>query len=235
MALSKLYQYEVCPFCWKVRVALALKKKEYEKVEVHPLNKKEIAFSEYKKVPVYIDSKGQQVNDSNVIIKHIDQEYPSAPRLVAQEGSAEKAAQDKWLEWSESYVKAVPPLIYNTLSNSLKAFDYITQQGKFSALQKMTIKWSGALVMKMVAKKSKERQNIQDPAEHLQKKMDEWVNALEGKAFRGGMAPDISDAAVYGITLSMKGLPAYALTQKNPDFYAWMKRMAEQSRISATN
>ncbi len=121
MALPKVFQYEVCPFCWKVRVALALKKVDYEKIEVHPLNKKEIAFSEYKKVPVYIDSKGQQVNDSNQIMKHIDKEFGTGPKLVADENSEAAIVQQHWLEWSEAYVKAVPPLIYDTFSNSLKA------------------------------------------------------------------------------------------------------------------
>lgn len=232
MALAKLYQYEVCPFCWKVRVALALKKKEFEKIEVHPLNKKEISFSEYKKVPIYIDTKGQQVNDSNLIMKHIDAEFSSSPKLVADPGSDAAALQDKWLDWSETYVKAVPPLIYNTLSNALKAFDYITKLGNFSTFQKMSIKYSGALVMKMVAKKSKERQNIEDSAKHMETKMQEWVAALDGQPFRGGLMPDITDASVFGITLSMKGLPAYNLTEKNPDFYAWMRRMSEQSHIS---
>lgn len=232
MALSKIYQYEVCPFCWKVRVALSLKKREYEKIEVHPLNKKEIAFSEYKKVPIYIDNKGQQVNDSNVILKHIDKEYPHSPKLCAEEGSSEAAAQEKWLEWSETYVKAVPPLIYDNFSNALKAFDYITKMGKFSTFQKITIKYSGAFVMKMVAKKSTQKQNIKDPAQHIRNKMSEWVHALDGKAFRGGLSPDVTDAAVFGITMSMRGLPAFSLVQKDPDFYAWMRRMSEQSQIS---
>lgn len=232
MALPKLYQYEVCPFCWKVRVALSLKKSEYEKIEVHPLNKKEIAFSEYKKVPVYIDSKGQQVNDSNVIMKHIDKEFGTGPKLTAEDGSEAAIAQQHWLEWSESYVKAVPPLIYDNFSNALKAFDYITTVGNFSSFQKMSIKYSGAFVMKMVAKKSKERQGITDPAEHIQKKMSEWVAALNGNSFRGGNSPDISDAAVFGITLSMRGLPAYALMAKDSAFHAWMKKMSLESGIS---
>lgn len=233
MSQAKLYQYEVCPFCWKVRVALALKKANFEKIEVHPLNKKEIAFSaEYKKVPIYIDSHGSQVNDSNNIMRHIDKEFNAGPTLSAALDSNEAKEQEKWLEWSEGYVKAVPPLIYDTFPNALKAFDYITEQGKFSNFQKLTIKYSGALVMKMVAKKSKERQNIAVPSEHIQSKMNEWVNGLNNNSFRGGQNPDITDAAVFGITLSMRGLPAYSLTEKNPKFYEWMKKMSEQTGIS---
>jgi microsomal prostaglandin-E synthase 2 len=229
---SQLYQYEVCPFCWKVRVGLALKKVPYEKIEVHPLNKKELAFSDYKKVPVYKDSAGIQVNDSNAILKHIDEEYTDGPKLCAADGTAAKEAEKQWLEWSEKYVKAVPPLIYDTVPNALKAFDYITKVGNFSSLQKFTIKYSGAIVMKMVAKKSKERQNISDPKAHIKKYLQEWADAVGTKPFRGGDTPDITDAAVFGITLSVKDLPAYPIMQEVPAFAAWMKRMSERTNIS---
>lgn len=230
MGISRLYQYEVCPFCWKVRAALALKKAPYEKVEVHPLNKKELAFSTYKKVPVYVDSKGNQVNDSNVIMRHIDQEYPQAPKLCATDAAA-ITEEERWLEWSERFVKAVPPLIYDTLPNSLKAFDYITKQGNFSTFQKLTIKYSGALVMKMVAKKSKERQKIADPRANIKAYMNEFTKALDGKLYRGGSSPDITDAAVFGTILSVRGLPAYAVVREVPAFQAWMERMSEQTGI----
>ena len=47
-----LYQYETCPFCSKFRAFLDYYGIEYEKVEVHPVFKKEIQFSSYKKVPI---------------------------------------------------------------------------------------------------------------------------------------------------------------------------------------
>ena len=230
MDQGKLYQYEVCPFCWKARVALALKGVDYEKIEVHPLNKKELNFSEYKKVPVYVDAKGEQVNDSNTIMEHIDQELDGI-KLFAVKESPERARQNKWLEWSEAYVKAIPPLIYNTTGNAVKAFDYITNVGKFSWFQKMTIKYSGALVMKMVAKKSRERQGITDPERHVKDMVGEWQEALAGQPFMGGATPDAADAAVFGITLSTKGLPAWELFESEPGFKAWMTRMSEQSKI----
>lgn len=49
-----LYQYETCPFCCKVRTFLDYYGIEYTKVEVHPIFKREIDFSNYKKVPIII-------------------------------------------------------------------------------------------------------------------------------------------------------------------------------------
>ena len=57
----KLYQYENCPFCCKVRAFLDYYGIEYEKIEVNPLLRKEIKFSEYRKVPIVIVNESQQV------------------------------------------------------------------------------------------------------------------------------------------------------------------------------
>ncbi|XP_065068283.1 prostaglandin E synthase 2-like [Rhopilema esculentum] len=64
----KLYQYENCPFCCKVRAFLDYYGIEYEKIEVNPLLRKEIKFSEYRKVPIVIVNESQQLNDSSLII-----------------------------------------------------------------------------------------------------------------------------------------------------------------------
>jgi len=43
--MIQLYQFEVCPFCCKVKAVLDYKKLDYEKIEVNPMNKEEIAFA----------------------------------------------------------------------------------------------------------------------------------------------------------------------------------------------
>lgn len=67
-----LYQYQVCPFCCKVRSFLDFYGVKYDIVEVDPVMRRELKFSEYRKVPILVqkDSKGNeiQMNDSSVII-----------------------------------------------------------------------------------------------------------------------------------------------------------------------
>lgn len=55
-----LYQFASCPFCNKVRTFLDYYGMKYNIVEVDPLFKKEIKFSEYKKVPIVV-IQGNQV------------------------------------------------------------------------------------------------------------------------------------------------------------------------------
>src|SRR3990167_827454 len=110
----KLYQYAACPFCNKVRSILQYKGVDFETIEVHPLNKKEIAFStDYRAVPIYVDSKGVQVNDSTPIMRHIDNEFPK-PKVFSTDPAAEKD-ETAWLAWSERFVKGLPTAIYDTV------------------------------------------------------------------------------------------------------------------------
>jgi len=67
----KLYQYQTCPFCSKARSFLIANNIPFEIIEVHPIYKKEIKFSKYKKVPIVVFEQGGtevQLNDSSVII-----------------------------------------------------------------------------------------------------------------------------------------------------------------------
>lgn len=57
--MIKLYQYEVCPYCCKVKAVLDYKKIPYEKIEVNPMTHEELegvaGAVEYDKVPVLVD------------------------------------------------------------------------------------------------------------------------------------------------------------------------------------
>lgn len=226
----KLYQYAACPFCSKVASVLKYKGVDYDIVEVHPLNKKELAFSpEYRAVPIYIDSTGKQVNDSTPIMRHIDAEFPDK-RVFRGEN------EDQWLTWSEDFVQGLPTAVYGDLASSLKSFDYITKVGKFSWFQQRMVKYSGALVMTMVAKKIAKRRNITDPVVFLRSKTEEWTKGLEGRDYMGGSEPNAADLAVFGIARIVAPLSAGKTFRENAAFWAWLERVAQKTHLSlATN
>ena len=78
--MLKLYNYPDCPFCQKVRVVLAEKDLEYEKVLVD-LRKQDqktpefLQLNPYGKVPVLVDE-DTVVYDSTIINEYLDEEYP---------------------------------------------------------------------------------------------------------------------------------------------------------------
>ncbi len=224
----KLYQYAACPFCNKVMSMLNYKGVEYEAIEVHPLNKKQISFSpDYRAVPIYIDSKGRQVNDSTPILRWIDDEFPE-PKVFRQD-PAEKQKEEEWLAWSDKFVKGLPTVIYDTLPNALQSFDYITKVGQFSWFEKWMIKYSGALIMSRVSKKIRKREGIENPDQFAKDKTKEWTDGLGGKLFMGGETPNAADIAVYGFARSVAGLRAGKLFEENAAFTAWVKRLEGES------
>ena len=63
--MLKLYQYQSCPFCCKVRAFLDYYDIQYEKIEVNPLMRGEIRFSKYRKVPLAIVGDTQVMSEPN--------------------------------------------------------------------------------------------------------------------------------------------------------------------------
>jgi glutathione S-transferase len=83
--MIRLYDYPDCPFCQKVRVVLAEKDLEYERVHVD-LHKGEqrspefLKLNPYGKVPVLIDE-DVVIYDSTIINEYLDEEYPNPPMM----------------------------------------------------------------------------------------------------------------------------------------------------------
>ncbi len=228
--LPKLYEYSACPFCWRVRALFDFHQQPFEAIEVHPLNKKEIAFSkDYRKVPILLDDDGHQINDSIAIMRYLDTKYSEEPLF-----GIGRDDEERWLLWSDKiFVRSLPPLIYKSVPASIKAFDYITKIGKFSWLQKRLIKYSGALVMTMVAKKSAKSQHIADPESHFLKCLDQWVDALLGKPFFGGEKVSGVDLVMYGTIKSIENLNAFQFVKANKTVYDWYCRVAKQRSHTA--
>jgi glutathione S-transferase len=88
--MLKLYDYPDCPFCQKVRVVLAEKDLEFEKIFVD-LRKGEqkspefLRLNPYGKVPVLIDE-DEAMYESTVINEYLEDEYPH-PRLLPEDSA----------------------------------------------------------------------------------------------------------------------------------------------------
>jgi glutathione S-transferase len=89
--MLKLYDYPDCPFCQKVRVVLAEKDLEYEKVFVD-LRKQDqkapefLRMNPYGKVPV-LEDEDEIIYDSTIINEYLEDEYP-LPRLMPEDSQA---------------------------------------------------------------------------------------------------------------------------------------------------
>lgn len=129
-----------------------------------------------------------------------------------------------------------PPNIYRTVPEALQAFDYCLTEGKFTLMERQMSKYAGAIIMYLIAKRSKKRYEIDDEREALYSALASWVEAVGDRSFLGGSEPNMADLSVFGVLRAMDGLDTYKDLMDNTSIKPWFARMTEKvgssSRVS---
>ncbi|EER05879.1 conserved hypothetical protein [Perkinsus marinus ATCC 50983] len=220
-----IYQYEICPYCNKVKAFLDWQQVPYKTMDVNPLTKGEIRFSkDYRKVPIaFID--GVQVNDSAEIIKKLV-EVLGRENVTKQMQDAEIS---KWVDWTDNKLAVLLfPNLTRTFGESFEAFGYIMNIPHMWLPMKMVNRLLGGWAMWMANDKIRKKYDIDDEREDLLKCIDEWTLdlAARGGKFHGGPSPDLADVAVYGCIRSLEGFTTHHwLLRNHTDLLAWYNRM----------
>ncbi len=214
-----IYTYATCPFSLKVKSLLRSRGIDFSNVEVDPMKKTELKWSDWTKVPVFVDIDGTHVNDSNDILHYIDEnngdEFPR---------NGEDPKQDKWMDFSNAILgKSIVAVIYKNYRTSLHALDYVTNVDKFSLKERIISKWLGAIIMRMVGK-SRAKMFNEPPRENLETQLNTMSSAIEEEFF-GGVSPNGADFANYGILRSMQGLNGFDIVEKHETIWPWYNRM----------
>ena len=230
--MLKLYQYEICPYCCKVKAVLDYKKIPYEKIEVNPMTHEELAgvpgAMEYDKVPVLVDG-DKVVFESNDIIRYLDQKFPNRS-IVAKgnlpEDEKRRAQQDGWIRFADDeLVQILPANIYRNIPEALNSFKYITKIGKFPRWKRYYLALGGAIAMTIVAKKGIKKRGIADPRKALQESLQKLSAGLSGKKFLGGDTPDISDLVCAGILSSVREMKVWPFIAAQKAIAEWYQRV----------
>jgi glutathione S-transferase len=103
------------PYGWRVRMALAHKRLEYEWVPVGFTDKERIGFSGQKLVPVLTDGE-IVVSDSWAIVNYLEASYPDRPSIFGDPGG--KALAEFVMHWVNTQLH--PPLIKLILADVFK-------------------------------------------------------------------------------------------------------------------
>ncbi|HRJ54618.1 MAG TPA: glutathione S-transferase N-terminal domain-containing protein [Candidatus Thiothrix moscowensis] len=209
-----LYQFNSCPFCWKVKAFLNYRKIPYDVVEVTPFGMKELDFTDHKKVPVLKDD-AEIVVESSAIVRYLNDKYVQLLPMPQDE---------EWQAWVDNtLVHYLPPLIHPNMGKSFQNFGLITAGSKDGAIKRFLVRFAGAIVMPRVANKMKLKHNIQNPAAEFQTALAHWVdNGLAGNAFYGGEQPGLVDTSVFGVLHSAHGMGILEqAATANPTFGRW--------------
>lgn len=227
-----LYQFEVCPFCNKVRAYLDYYKIPYRVVEVDPLRKTELKELDgtYKKVPVAVIN-GKQVNGSSAVIDAVNVFLPEGENSgqPGTEINSKTKSEEHWLDWLENHlIHLIAPNIYRTPSESLQTFNYIADKSKFSAWERATIRYTGAAAMFMIGKRLKKKYDIKDEREAISQAVNDWMDAIRnggGMYLDGRRDPGVADLSIYGVFKSIETFDTFTeVRQRNQEFAQWFDR-----------
>lgn len=221
-----LYQFESCPFCWKVKSLLHFSKIPYKKIEVNPMNSKELEPLGLKKVPVLVDGE-TVVTESSVVMDYINEHYAHL---------ANDDTVPQWRDWvDDTLVHFIPPIIYKDFGTAWQTFGEVLKPSGFGAVKRTMIRFAGSMAMSKSAQKKARERGITDAPAGLTQAVTRWVEeGLAGRPFHGGDVPDLADLSVFGVFRSTDGLAAVNLAKaSSPAFAQWYDQLKSLTPSSA--
>ncbi|PFH36028.1 prostaglandin-E synthase [Besnoitia besnoiti] len=135
----------------------------------------------------------------------------------------------EWIVWTDQVlVQLIVMNVYRTMQESLETFSYLLTHPSFSTFQKMAGRWSGSVVMRLVAGQRKKRYAVDDVRAALYAAVDDFRKSFEETShpspFFGGDAPNELDLAVFGILNSTEGC-AVERDLEHSSIVPWWERM----------
>jgi microsomal prostaglandin-E synthase 2 len=222
-----LYQFELCPYCHKVKAALEAKGIAFTKVEVNPINKKELPKlpeGAPRKVPV-IQVGGETIFDSTTIVAFLEAQHTTGLRLTPTD-AAQKAKCDlveRWVNDDLSYV--LPTVIYGTWGEALKAAQVVAKTSNFGFVQNAMVRAGGSLIMHQVSKRIVKKRGGGAPLAMLKAEMDKFEAWLGDQDFVCGNELSVADTSAHGCLTCITEFPAFGIIMARPRVAAWYKRV----------
>lgn len=228
MEAVTLYQFELCPYCHKVKAALEAKGIAFTKVEVNPMNKKELPVlpaGAPRKVPV-IQVGGETVFDSTAIVAYLEAHDTTGLRLTPTDPTllAKSQLVEKWVNDDLSHV--LPTVIYGTWGEAIKAAKVVAKTSNFGLVQNAMVRAGGSLIMHQVAKRIVTKRGGGEPAAMLAAEMDKFEAWLGDADFIGGTELCVGDVAAQGCLTCIAEFPAFKVIMTRPRVAAWYQRVA---------
>lgn len=196
MSTIVLHQWEMSPFCNKVRRCLAYKGLDYSVIDYNGLLALNAAkLSKVGKLPV-VDFDGHRVQDSSAIARYLDEKYPQ--RLLYPREPRALAEARMWEDWAgqslyfyEIYFRMLDPV-------SLERGLDLIAKGR-PAYERAILKY---VFKTRYPRKLKEQGLARMPREQVERlffdRLEDIEALLEGRDYLGGDSPNIADFSVVG-------------------------------------
>ncbi len=222
-----LYQFELCPFCHKVKATLDVKGLTYRTVEVNPMTKAELPElpeGAPKKVPV-IECEGDIVFDSSTIMAYLEERFTDEPTLTPPKISA-KTLSDEIETWVDAeFAMALPTVIYGTWGEALKAAQVTARTSNFGFFHNVSVRAGGPLIMHQVSKRILKKNGKTDGHAWVAETLDQFEAWLGDADFVTGNAVSIGDVAMQGAISCVRDFPIFAEIMRRPKIRSWFDRV----------
>lgn len=197
------------PYCWRIRMALAHKGLEAERIPVRFTDKHLIAFSGQKLVPVLVDGDAT-VFDSWAIACHLDTAYPNGPPLLGNDGSrGTYRFLNKWADRVQN--GGIFPMIvldiFHHLDPPSQAYFRESREDRF-----------GKTLEEVQADRDERLPAFRASLAPLRATLAE-------QPFVDGVSPSYADHIVFGGFQWARSVSDYALIAKDDPIYDWFQRM----------
>jgi glutathione S-transferase len=240
--MIKLYQFEACPYCEKVRFLLDYKQLPYEKVEVTPgLGQLDLwQKSGQTQVPV-LEDKGELIPDSTAIALYLDRTYSERPLLPTD--SHQRGLCLALEDWADTVLGS------NSRTAAIAAW-FQHSNVRTAVLPETTPDWAkaivgafpGELISLLGTGLGAVRPGPVKTAHlALQQALESLCLMLNQQAYLLGDQPTLADFAVAGLTMALKfpgyqyvdlpeglcdrGLPGLADDETYRPFFDWRDRL----------
>ena len=223
-----LYQFQLCPFCHKVRAALDLKGLTYRKIEVAPGRKKELPplpEEAPKKVPV-ITINQETIWDSTTILHQLDLLAPTRFSLQSESDMINERSS-RFEDWVDDHlIPALPTVIYGTWMDALRAAQFTAKGSNFSLWQSINVRIFGSIIMRLIAKKILKRHWKVSGAQWVSECLDTVETQLGDQLFITGDTATLADAALHGAIQCVEDFPIFEDIRRRDKLYQWYRRLS---------
>lgn len=225
MGALVLHQFEVSPFCDKVRRVLHFKRKPYEIREVPPtetlLRLKRL--NPIGKVPV-LEHGSMVVCDSSEIARYLDEVFPAPPLFPAS--PRERALAHLIEDWADESLYFFEVWFRFGLRENAGEWSRRSSESEPPLLRAATQRALPTLMRNVLKQQGLGRKAPEVVLEEYQRHLacvDAW---LDGAEWLVGDRPSIADIAVYSqLACAAETGEASALLSEHPALLGWMERV----------